>query len=86
MNATMEGLKAAWPHVTRFIKELESEGVDDETLRIAIDAGLASVNSGGYLDARLVTSDKIVRFRETVMAICFAARPADLAAFRVRVI
>lgn len=84
MTSTMDGLKAAWPHVTKFIKELEREGVDAATLKTAIDAGLASVNSGGYTDPRLVTAEKIVRFRETVMAICFASKPSGLASFRSR--
>ena len=84
MNATMDSLKAAWPQITRFIKELEREGVEPETLKTAINAGLVSVDSGGYPDPRLVTSDKIARFRETVIAICFASRPKDLAAFRSR--
>lgn len=84
MNGTMDGLKAAWPQVSRFIKEFEREGFDTATLKSAVNMGLTSVDSGGYTDPRQITADKIFRFRETVMAICFASRPSDLAAFRSR--
>lgn len=84
MSTTMDSMKAAWPQAGKFLKELTNAGVTDETLKAAVEAALASVNSGYYSDPRLVTAEKITRFCEAALAICFGNNRAALEQFRAR--
>ena len=74
----METMNVLWPQVGTFLKELTNYGVDADTLKVAVETALASVNSGYYSDPRLVPYEKIIRFRETVMAVCFTNNIAAL--------